>query len=62
MDTTELVLDQKEVCRLLRISRPTFYRLIKDKELEHIRLGRKVFVTRVQLERLLNSGCPPAKD
>lgn len=57
-NSNDLVLEQPEVCRLLHISRPTFYRLIKDKELEHIRLGRKVFVTRVQLERLLNSRLP----
>ena len=58
MKETDLVYEQPEVCRLLHISRPTFYRLIKENKLEHIRLGRKVFVTKVQLERLLNSGYP----
>ncbi len=50
----QLVFEQPAVCEMLHISRATYYRLIAEGKLPHIRLGRKVFITKAQLEQLLS--------
>jgi excisionase family DNA binding protein len=55
--TLEGLLTPTEVCERLRISRATFYRLVRDGELRAVRLGRRegasLRVRDVDLERLL---------
>lgn len=55
MENTErLVLTIVEAAKILGLSRPTAYKLAKSGELPTIKLGRKVVVSKVQLNRLLS--------
>ena len=54
------VLDVAEVARILKIGRRQCYQLVRSGELPSLRLGRRVVVPRVQLERLLE-GQPKAR-
>ena len=56
MVDTDRVLTGPEALKLFegKISKPTFYKALKDGTLPCLRLGRKVLIPRVALERLLN--------
>ena len=49
-----------EVCDALTISRPTFYRLVRDGELHAIKIANRTVVTAQELERFLGSREPAA--
>jgi excisionase family DNA binding protein len=50
----KLVMSIEEAGRKLGLSRPTAYKLAKSGELPTIKLGRKIVVSKVQLDRLLS--------
>jgi excisionase family DNA binding protein len=55
MESSEkLVLTIEEAGKLLGLSRPTAYKLAKNGTLPTIKLGRKIFISKIQLQRLLN--------
>jgi len=58
MDTECLTLSVEEAGRILGYSRNTAYEAAKRGELPTIRLGRKIRVPRVALQRLLDSAVP----
>lgn len=43
-----------EVCRMVPCSRPTVYRLIAEKQLSRIKVGRKALITAPSLRRLFS--------
>jgi excisionase family DNA binding protein len=49
-----------EVCEALTISRPTFYRLVRDGELRAIKIAGRTVVTADELDRFLGSREPAA--
>jgi excisionase family DNA binding protein len=49
-----LTMTVEEAGRALGISRPTAFKLANSGELPTIRMGKRLLVPRVQLERLLN--------
>lgn len=49
----KLTLTVKEAAEALGISRPTAYEAIGTGEIPHIRIGRRILVPRVALEKLL---------
>ena len=50
----KLVMSIEEAGKKLGLSRPTAYKLAKSGELPTIKLGRKIVVSKVQLDRLLS--------
>jgi excisionase family DNA binding protein len=55
MENTErLVLTIGEAAKILGLSRPTAYKLAKSGELPTVKLGRKIFISKFQLNRLLS--------
>jgi len=53
-DIGKLVLNVKETGKALGLSRASAYKAAHDGSIPTIRLGRRLVVPRVQLERLLN--------
>ena len=51
---TSEVMNVEEVRALLSLSRNAVYEAIARKEIPSIRIGRRLLVPRVQLERMLN--------
>jgi len=49
-----------EVCEALTISRPTFYRLVRDGELHAIKIAGRTVVTADELARFLETREPAA--
>jgi excisionase family DNA binding protein len=54
MDDDRLTLDVATAGRLLGLSRPSAYKAAHGKLIPTIRIGRRLLVPKVQLERLLN--------
>ena len=52
-DVRRLVLTVEEAGRLLRISRPTAYEAVRTGKIPSIRIGRRILVSRIALERML---------
>ena len=52
-DSQIMVLTVSEAAHLLRISRNLAYELIAQDRLPHVRLGRRILVPRVAIERLI---------
>gem|GEM_PF-6341329 len=50
--TSAKYLTRDEVCNALRISRPTFHKLVRDGVLNITKLGRKTLVDAAELERV----------
>jgi excisionase family DNA binding protein len=50
--TTEL-LTFREALEALRIGRNTLFKLIKSRELPHVRIGKKIFFKRADLDRFI---------
>jgi excisionase family DNA binding protein len=59
-----MLLTVTEAARLLRISRNLCYELIAQKQLPHIRLGRRILVPRYGLEQWIaqTAGLPAARE
>ncbi len=55
MEATKLVLTVEQAVEILGISRPTAYEAIQTGEIPHIRIGRRILVPRVALERMLEN-------
>lgn len=55
----KLVLSVRDVCGLLRLSKPTVLRLLNGGQLPGLRLGHAWRVPRVQLDRYLAGGWQP---
>jgi excisionase family DNA binding protein len=53
----DLVLTIDETCRALKISRPLIYRLIKNGQLEKIKLGKASRFTGDSVRRLVSAAC-----
>lgn len=53
--TLSSVLTVAEACEALRVSRTTFYRLLRAGKLKSIHLGRRRLVRPEELERLLQA-------
>jgi len=53
-DVESLTVSVDTAGRMLGISLPTAYKLIHTGELPSVRLGKRILVPRVQIERLLN--------
>ncbi len=51
----KIVLTVDEAARILQISRPSAFRGIKSGEIPHIRIGRRILVPVVALEKLLTN-------
>jgi excisionase family DNA binding protein len=47
------ILTEKELCRRLKCSRVTAYRLRRDGQLSHIKYGRSILYTEEHLEEFL---------
>jgi excisionase family DNA binding protein len=61
MDTgTRLVMTVEEAGELLGISRPHAYKLVREGQIPVLRLGRRLVVPRIQLERML-AGAKPSE-
>ena len=43
----------QEAAKILRVGRTTLYRLIKQDDLGHVRIGRKIVVPRIYLENFI---------
>jgi excisionase family DNA binding protein len=57
MEEERLTLTVEEAAEVLGISRPTAYEAIQTGEIPHIRIGRRILIPRVALEKLLaNAG------
>jgi excisionase family DNA binding protein len=54
VERKRLVLSVTEAAEILGISRAFAYELVARSELPHIRLGRRIVVPRIQLDRLLD--------
>jgi len=54
----KIVYTVDEAAEILKISRPSAYQGIERNEIPHIRIGRRILVPRVALERLLNEATP----
>lgn len=50
------VLNTTEACKYLRISRPTFLKLIEEGKIRAQKIGRGWKVLRIELDRFLTSG------
>ncbi|MET4698984.1 excisionase family DNA binding protein [Constrictibacter sp. MBR-5] len=50
----------EEARQILRLSRNGIYEAIARGEVPHIRIGRKILVPRLQLERMINGAAPAA--
>ena len=60
IDTTErLTLDVPAAGRLLGVSRVTAYQLAREGKIPTLRLGRRLVVPKVALERMLESAGKP---
>ena len=46
------ILSIKETCSLIGISRPTFYKLVKDGVLKSTKIGSRVFVTKKEINNV----------
>jgi excisionase family DNA binding protein len=51
----KLALTVEETCEALTISRPTFYRLVRDGELKAIKIAGRTVVTTAELQRFLDT-------
>jgi excisionase family DNA binding protein len=64
MDEPRLTLTVTEAAKLLRLSRAFTYELVARGELPSVRLGRRIVIPRVAIERILNDSVdalrPPA--
>jgi len=54
----EVVLTIEEVAKALRVSRGTAYEAVRRGELPVIKLGRRLLVPRIALDRLLRTRLP----
>lgn len=54
IENEEVILDRKEASHFLRISPATLDRLVKNRKIEHFRIGRRVFFSRAGLLALLS--------
>ena len=54
MENTKAVLTVNEVAQLLRISRNLAYQGIIRGEIPHIKIGKRILVPRIALEKKLN--------
>jgi len=52
----EEMMDPKAVCKILRISRTKFYRMVADGEIEAVRVGQEYRVTPSALHRFIQAG------
>jgi len=50
----KLTLNVEEAGKMLGISRPTAYERVQDGSIPSIKLGRRILVPRIALERMLN--------
>ena len=50
------LLTADEACKILKISKPTFYRNVEAGLLESIKVGKKIKVARSELNRVLEQG------
>ncbi len=55
-DSKSVVLTVEEARSLLRLSRGLMYQAIRRGEIPSIRVGRRILISRLGLERLLNDG------
>jgi excisionase family DNA binding protein len=53
-NSEKLIFSVEEAGKLLGLSRPTAYKLAKSGEIPTLKLGRKIVVSKVQLDRLLS--------
>jgi excisionase family DNA binding protein len=53
MENEKLTLTIEEAGKLLGVSRPTAYKLAKTKQIPTITLGRRIFVPRAALNKML---------
>ena len=53
MEAEKLVLTVEQTAEILGISRPTAYEAIQTGEIPHIRIGRRILIPRVALDRKL---------
>jgi excisionase family DNA binding protein len=51
--STPLVLTVEEAGKLLRLSRPTAYKVVNRGEIPALRLGRRLLIPRAALEKML---------
>ena len=52
------VLTVDETARLFRVSRMTVYRMVRRGELDHVRVGRTVRVSRAHVKKILGTLWP----
>ena len=50
----------RETCKILRISKPTLYRLFNSGKLSHLKIGRKPLVRESEIHRFLDASKSPA--
>jgi excisionase family DNA binding protein len=55
MESQKLVLTVEETGKLLGVSRPTAYKLAKTKQIPTIVLGRRIFVPKAALNKMLEN-------
>jgi putative molybdopterin biosynthesis protein len=49
----------EEVAKLLRVSRQTVYTLIREGKIPHFKVGNKVRIKRVDIEKITNTNPQP---
>ncbi|WP_188584494.1 helix-turn-helix domain-containing protein [Dyadobacter sediminis] len=42
----------KDACSLLTISRTTLWRLIEDRKIKSVKLGRRIVISRISIDKL----------
>jgi|GEM_PF-3789951 Prophage CP4-57 regulatory protein (AlpA). len=50
------LLSMSEVLQILPISRSLLYKLVKNENIKKVSLGRRIFITTAEIERLLGPG------
>lgn len=53
--STEL-LTVPEAARLMRLATPTVYQRCAARQIEHVRIGRKILISRAEVDRLIAEG------
>ena len=57
-----LTLTVDEAGELLGISRPTAFKLVKERKIPSLRLGRRVVIPRVAIQKLLDNASKPKEN
>ena len=49
----KLFYQQADICEMLGISKPTFFKWVKEGKIPALKIGRRVYITQKQLDQLV---------